>query len=110
MVNLNGIICSVASTCIDYWQPEVKGPGLSSGGGGAFGGWVGGLTGEQIGWVERGDGGMGERGFYKSQCKSRDKYYLQFEERHSRYLLYRGKGPAMSGTQVRPGSKENVWR
>lgn len=31
--------------------------------------------------------------FYKSQCKSRDKYYLLFEERHSRYLLYRGKGP-----------------
>lgn len=31
--------------------------------------------------------------FYKSQCKSRDKYYLLFEERHSRYLLYRGRGP-----------------
>lgn len=31
--------------------------------------------------------------FYKSQCKSRDKYYLLFEERHSRYLLYRGTGP-----------------
>lgn len=63
-------------------------------------GWLGGAGG-------RGRGGR-RRGSYKSQCKSRDKYYLRFEERHSRYLLYRGKGPAMSGTQVRPGSKENV--
>lgn len=61
MVNLNGIISCVASTCIDDWQPEVKGLGLSSGGEGnvrgACGGWMGGgLTGEQVGWVERGDG------------------------------------------------------
>lgn len=36
--------------------------------------------------------------FYKSQCKSRDKYYLLFEERHSRYLLYRGKRSGPPGT------------
>lgn len=45
----------------------------------------------------RGGSGGGLSGglvrFYKSQCKSRDKYYLLFEERHSRYLLYRGRGP-----------------
>lgn len=45
--------------------------------------------------------------FYKSQCKSRDKYYLLFEERHSRYLLYRGRGPVLSGTRARTRSKEN---
>lgn len=43
-------------------------------------GWAGGLSGGLV-------------RFYKSQCKSRDKYYLLFEERHSRYLLYRGRGP-----------------
>lgn len=58
MVNLNGIICSVASTCIDYWQPEVKGPGLSSGGGGAFGGWVGGAN-WRTDWLG-GAGGLGK--------------------------------------------------
>lgn len=42
--------------------------------------------------------GWGLVRFYKSQCKSRDKYYLLFEERHSRYLLYRGKGPVSLNT------------
>lgn len=42
------------------------------------------------GWEDYTEGSVR---FYKSQCKSRDKYYLLFEERHSRYLLYRGKSP-----------------
>lgn len=46
------------------------------------------------GRIRRADGQVGGLvRFYKSQCKSRNKYYLLFEERHSRYLLYRGKGP-----------------
>lgn len=58
------------------------------------------VSGSLVGW-DRPDRRAGRVGglsgglvrFYKSQCKSRDKYYLLFEERHSRYLLYRGKGP-----------------
>lgn len=45
--------------------------------------------------------------FYESQCKSRDKYYLLFEERHSRYLLYRGKGPVCLEHKFR-ALKENL--
>lgn len=56
------------------------------------------VSGSLVGW-DRPDRRAGRVGglsgglvrFYKSQCKSRDKYYLLFEERHSRYLLYRGK-------------------
>lgn len=44
--------------------------------------------------------------FYKSQCKSRDKYYLLFEERHSRYLLYRGTGPGGLEHICRWGGKD----
>lgn len=64
----------------------------------------------ELGGTGQTGGGQGRRGrvvrFYKSQCKSRDKYYLLFEERHSRYLLYRGKCPVLSGTQVRAHSKK----
>lgn len=76
----NGIYMK-CSFNLHYWQPEVKGPSLCSGGGG---------------WGAPGMGSGGWEGsvrFYKSQCKSRDKYYLLFEERHSRYLLYRGESP-----------------
>lgn len=45
-------------------------------------------------------GGVGLVRFYKSQCKSRDKYYLLFEERHSRYLLYRRERSSLSGTSL----------
>lgn len=60
---------------------------------------------------EPGDQRRGGRGglvrFYESQCKSRDKYYLLFEERHSRYLLYRGKGPVCLEHKFR-ALKENL--
>lgn len=64
-----------------------------------FGGssWDGGPEGHTEGLVR----------FYESQCKSRDKYYLLFEERHSRYLLYRGR--VQSDWNTSSGSlKENL--
>lgn len=76
----------------------MKGPGLCSG-----------VSRSLVGQDRPEEGGQGGGvRFYKSQCKSRDKYYLLFEERHSRYLLYRGKGPVLSGTQVRARSKKNL--
>ena len=66
----------------------MKGPGLCSE-----------VSGSSVGRDRPGGEGVagGLVRFYKSQCKSRDKYYLLFEERHSRYLLYRGKGPVCLG-------------
>lgn len=80
----------------------MKGPGLCSG---VLAAGVGG--GSLVDWEKPGGGraGAGLVRFYKSQCKSRDKYYLLFEERHSRYLLYRGRGAVLSGTRTRTRSK-----
>ncbi len=103
-VNLNGIIWNVVSTCIDYWQPEVKGPGLCSRVPGSLVGWD---RGERAGWVGGLSGGLVR--FYKSQCKSRDKYYLLFEERHSRYLLYRGKSPVCLEHKFRLDQRKTWW-
>lgn len=56
MVELNGIIWNIVLTCIDYWQPEVKGLGLELCSVNVWGSWVeqdrpeGGGTGGRIIW------------------------------------------------------------
>lgn len=98
-------------TSIDYWQPEVGGPGLCSGGfqvelGGTGLDRGGSGVGGGQGWGSEDWPGKEYLRFYKSQCKSRDKYYLLFEERHSRYLLYRGTGPGGLEHICRWGGKD----
>lgn len=51
LVNLNAIIWNVVSTRIDFWQPEVKGPGLCSG-----------VWRSLVGWDSPEDGGSGRVG------------------------------------------------
>lgn len=70
-------------TCIDYWQPEVEGPGFCS----RVFGW------SWVGWEDgRVEGRKGTYGSTSHSASQETKYYLLFEERHSRYLLYRGGG------------------
>lgn len=51
------------------------------------GAWWDGTDGRVAGWE-------GKEGSTSHSASQETKYYLLFEERHSRYLLYRGRGPA----------------
>lgn len=99
MVNLNGIIWNVVSTCIDYWQPEVKGPGLCSGG------WGG-----SAGWDRPEEGGLGGRVSKVLQVTVQVKRQILSAvwRKALEVPTVQRERSSLSGTQVRARSKRNL--
>lgn len=103
MVNLSGIIWNVVSTCIDYWQPEVKGPGLCSR-----------VSGSSVGWDRPEEGGSGGRIIWRVSK------VLQVTVQVKRQILsavwrkalevptVQRERSSLSGTEVRARSKKNL--
>lgn len=102
VVNLNSIICSVASTCIDYWQPEVKGPGLSSGGQEV------GRANWRTGWLGGAGGKEGEGVLQVTVQVKRQILSAVWRKALEVPTVQRERSSYVWNTSS-PGSKKNVW-